>query len=77
MYDRWMAGDRRAAMSAIPPEVVQDLVVSGSLADCIRGVRAYLEAGLDGVNIMIPATVDMATSDRVEFLCALVAGLVD
>jgi probable F420-dependent oxidoreductase len=77
MHDRWTAGDRRAAMSAIPSDVVHDLVVSGSLGDCISGVRAYLDAGLDGVNIMIPATVDMATSDRVEFLCALVAGLVD
>ena len=77
MHDLWAAGDRRGAVSAIPREVVRDLVVSGSLADCVSGVRAYLDAGLDGVSLLIPATVDMATSDRVEFLCALVAALAD
>ena len=31
MWDAWAAGDRKAALAAIPDEVVDDLVVHGSL----------------------------------------------
>ena len=33
MWDAWKAGDRKAALAAIPDEVVDDLIVHGSPAD--------------------------------------------
>jgi probable F420-dependent oxidoreductase len=47
MHEAWAAGDRAAANAAIPDEVVDDLVVHGSVAYCRERVAAYQEAGLD------------------------------
>ena len=40
MWDAWAAGDRKGALAAIPDEVVDDLVVHGSVAEC----RAHIAA---------------------------------
>jgi alkanesulfonate monooxygenase SsuD/methylene tetrahydromethanopterin reductase-like flavin-dependent oxidoreductase (luciferase family) len=34
MWDAWAAGDRQAALAAIPDDVIDDLVVHGSPAQC-------------------------------------------
>ena len=34
MWDAWRAGDRKAALAAIPDEVVDDLIVHGDPASC-------------------------------------------
>ncbi|MFL6142612.1 MAG: LLM class F420-dependent oxidoreductase [Labedaea sp.] len=47
MHEAWAAGDRPAANAAIPDEVVDDLVVHGSVEYCRERVAAYQEAGLD------------------------------
>ena len=39
MWDAWKAGDRKAALAAIPDEVVDELVVHGSPAEC-RAARS-------------------------------------
>ncbi|ACY99506.1 MULTISPECIES: LLM class F420-dependent oxidoreductase [Thermomonospora] len=46
MNDAWDAGDRKAALEAIPDEVVDDLIVHGSPAACRDRIRQYVEAGL-------------------------------
>lgn len=45
MWQAWRAGGRRAALAAIPDEVVDEPVVHGTAAACEAHVRRYVEAG--------------------------------
>jgi alkanesulfonate monooxygenase SsuD/methylene tetrahydromethanopterin reductase-like flavin-dependent oxidoreductase (luciferase family) len=46
MWDAWAAGDRRAALAAIPDDVVDDLVVHGPPEACRERLQQYVEAGV-------------------------------
>lgn len=46
MWEAWRAGDRKAAVAAIPDEVVDALVVHGPAEDCRRHVQRYVENGV-------------------------------
>jgi probable F420-dependent oxidoreductase len=61
MHEAWAAGDRAGANAAIPDEVVDDLIVHGSLEYCRERVASYLEAGLDTPAIaLLPTGEDPA-----------------
>jgi alkanesulfonate monooxygenase SsuD/methylene tetrahydromethanopterin reductase-like flavin-dependent oxidoreductase (luciferase family) len=47
LWEAWAAGDRRAAVEAVPDEVVDELCVHGTLDECRAGVRRYVEHGVD------------------------------
>ena len=47
MLDAWQAGDRRAALAAIPDRLVDELVVHGEPAACRERVAEYRSQGLD------------------------------
>jgi probable F420-dependent oxidoreductase len=56
MLTAWAAGDRRGAVAAIPDEVVDDLVIHGSLDECRERVAEYQATGLDTpVIALLPA----------------------
>jgi probable F420-dependent oxidoreductase len=46
MWDAWKAGDRKAALAAIPDEVVDDLVIHGSAAEVRDRIAAYVANGV-------------------------------
>lgn len=46
MWDAWKAGDRKAALAAIPDDVVDELIVHGSPEECREHVGRYVEAGI-------------------------------
>ena len=46
MWAAWKAGDRKAALEAVPDEVVDELVIHGSPAQVRAGVQRYLDAGV-------------------------------
>ena len=46
MWDAWAAGDRAAALEAIPDEVVDDIVVHGSPERCRAHIQRYIDAGV-------------------------------
>jgi probable F420-dependent oxidoreductase len=46
MWSKWKAGDRRAALAAIPDEVVDDLVVHGSPAAVKAHIQRYMDNGV-------------------------------
>ncbi|WUI00756.1 LLM class F420-dependent oxidoreductase [Spirillospora sp. NBC_00431] len=46
MNEAWAAGDREKALESIPDEVVDDLVVHGTPAECRARVREYIGNGL-------------------------------
>jgi probable F420-dependent oxidoreductase len=47
MWDAWSAGDRQAALAAIPDEVVDDLIVYGTPEACRERVQEYMANGVD------------------------------
>ncbi len=46
MWEAWRSGDRKAALAEIPDEVVDDLVVHGSPAECRERIQAYFDNGV-------------------------------
>jgi hypothetical protein len=61
MWDAWAAGDRKAALAAIPDQVVDDLVVHGSLAECRAHVRRYMANGVTIPSIaVVPIGIELA-----------------
>jgi probable F420-dependent oxidoreductase len=47
MWQAWAQGDRKAAVAAIPAQVVDALIPRGSMAEIRARIRRYFEAGLD------------------------------
>jgi probable F420-dependent oxidoreductase len=46
MWDHWAAGDRKAALAAIPDELVDTLIVHGSPEACREHIGRYQENGI-------------------------------
>jgi probable F420-dependent oxidoreductase len=46
MWDAWKAGDRKAALAAIPDEVVDRLIVHGSPQQCREHIDRYVANGV-------------------------------
>jgi probable F420-dependent oxidoreductase len=67
MWDAWAAGDRKAAVEAIPEAVVDDLVVHGSPEQCRERIQAYVEAGIT-TPIIAVLPVGVAPADAVAML---------
>jgi len=67
MWDAWAAGDRKAALEAVPDHVVDELVVHGSVDECRAHVQRYVD---NGVTIPAPAIVPIGID-----LADAVAGL--
>jgi alkanesulfonate monooxygenase SsuD/methylene tetrahydromethanopterin reductase-like flavin-dependent oxidoreductase (luciferase family) len=60
MWDAWASGDRKGALAAIPDEVVDDLVVHGSFAECRAKIRRYMDNGVTIPALaVIPNGVDL------------------
>jgi probable F420-dependent oxidoreductase len=53
MWAAWQAGDRKAALAAIPDSVVDDLIVHGSAADCRAKIDAYFANGVTSSSLSI------------------------
>jgi probable F420-dependent oxidoreductase len=47
MWDAWGAGDRKGAVAAIPPAVVDELIGRGPLPSLRARVQRYLDHGID------------------------------
>ena len=65
MRDAWAAGDRNAAMAAVPVDVIDDLIVHGTAADCRAQINQYVENGLDTPIIAaLPTGTDLLETAR-------------
>jgi len=53
MWDAWQAGDRKAALAAIPDEVVDDLIVHGSPEQCRATIQRYFDNGVTTTSLAI------------------------
>jgi probable F420-dependent oxidoreductase len=53
MWEAWGAGDRKAALGAIPDSVVDELVVHGSPAQCRATIQRYFDNGVTTTSLAI------------------------
>jgi probable F420-dependent oxidoreductase len=53
MWANWKAGDRKAALAAIPDEVVDQLIVHGSPEYCRDRIRQYFDNGVTTSSLAI------------------------
>ena len=53
MWDAWKAGDRKAALAAIPDELVDELIVHGSPAACRARIQQYFDNGVTTSSLAI------------------------
>jgi probable F420-dependent oxidoreductase len=47
MWAAWAAGDRRAAVAAVPESLLDELFVIGTPAECAAHIRRYVHSGVD------------------------------
>ncbi len=65
MWDAWAAGDRKAAVAAVPDSVADALVVHGSPEECREKIEAYAAAGVTTtVPAILPVGVPAADAIR-------------
>jgi len=64
LWAHWKAGDRKAALEAIPDEVVDDLVIHGSPEECREHIERYRAAGVTTPALAILHTDDLRQSVR-------------
>jgi probable F420-dependent oxidoreductase len=65
MWDAWKAGDRKAALSAIPDQVVDDLIVHGPPEACREQIARYFDNGVTTSSLAVmPFGVDARQAAR-------------
>jgi probable F420-dependent oxidoreductase len=67
MQKAWAAGDRKAALDAIPDELVDALVVHGPPEACRDRIQQYVEAGI-GTPVLAVLPVGVGAADAVKAL---------
>jgi probable F420-dependent oxidoreductase len=69
MWDAWRAGDRKAALAAVPDEAVDDLIVHGDPATCRARIQEYFDNGVTTSSLAImPLDPELAYWDAVRAL---------
>jgi probable F420-dependent oxidoreductase len=69
MWEAWQAGDRQAALAAIPDSVVDDLVVHGSPEQCRARIASYVEHGATTTALaLLPLDPELGHWDAVRML---------
>jgi probable F420-dependent oxidoreductase len=65
MRAAWAAGDKNAAMAAVPVSVIDDLIVHGTAAECRAHIDQYVANGLDTPIIAaLPTGTDLLDTAR-------------
>ncbi len=60
MWEAWRSGDRKAALEAIPDELVDALIIHGSAEQCRRHVQRYVDNGVTvPVLAVLPGSDDL------------------
>ncbi len=68
MWEAWASGDRKAAVAAIPDEVVDDLIIHGSPGQCREHIERYRA---NGVDTPVLAVLGLAGVDQVQAITDL------
>lgn len=74
MWDAWKAGDRKAALAAIPDSLVDELIVHGSPAECRATIQSYFDNGVTTTSLAIlPLDPDLNHWEAVQSLAPTAA----
>ena len=68
--DAWRGGDRKAALAAIPDELIDGLVICGPPEECKERIESFREAGLS-TPVMMFLSTQMSHESTKEALLAL------
>lgn len=68
MWEAWKAGDRKAAVAAIPDAVVDDLIVHGSQEACRDKIDAYFANGVTTSSLSILPLVPLDHGAAIQAL---------
>jgi probable F420-dependent oxidoreductase len=69
MWRAWSAGDRKGALAAIPDQLVDDLIVHGTPAECRAKIQRYFDNGVTTSSLAImPLDPDLKHWDAVRSL---------
>ena len=69
MWDAWQAGDRKAALAAIPDDLVDQLIVHGSPEQCRATIQRYFDNGVTTSSLAImPFDPELKHWDAVKAL---------
>src|SRR5262249_60110089 len=71
MWGAWRRGDRRAAVSAVPANVMNDLIIRGSMSEITAHVRRYLDAGIDTASLAVSSVEEDPARRRAILLDAV------
>lgn len=66
MQEAWRSGDRKAALAALPDDVVDELVVHGSPEECRDRITAYAEAGIGTPVLALLPTPDAGSVESLR-----------
>jgi probable F420-dependent oxidoreductase len=76
MWDAWKAGDRKAALAAIPDEVVDDLIVHGTAEQCRAKIKAYHDHGVTTSALaLLSFDPALSAADSVRWLSPSASGV--
>jgi probable F420-dependent oxidoreductase len=65
MWDCWKAGDRKAALEAIPGELVDEIIINGSPEACREHIQRYVDNGLDTPVLQVwPSDLELREATR-------------
>jgi probable F420-dependent oxidoreductase len=65
MWDQWKAGDRKAALEAIPDSLVDQLIVHGSPQECREHIDRYFDNGVTTAALAVmPFGIDQRQAVR-------------
>jgi alkanesulfonate monooxygenase SsuD/methylene tetrahydromethanopterin reductase-like flavin-dependent oxidoreductase (luciferase family) len=68
-WDAWKAGDRKAALAAIPETVIDELIVHGSPSECRAKIQRYFDNGVTTTSLAILGLdPDLKHQDAVRLL---------
>ncbi|HVQ76852.1 MAG TPA: LLM class F420-dependent oxidoreductase [Candidatus Binatia bacterium] len=71
MWHAWEQGDRKAAVAAVPPALMADLILGGSLPEIRAGVERYLAAGIDTAFLAFQITEPDPARKRDQVMAAI------
>lgn len=66
-WDLWASGDRKAAMAALPDEVVDELIIHGSRETCHARITEYMDKGIDTAALAILPGSGVSDTDAIEY----------
>jgi probable F420-dependent oxidoreductase len=56
MWDAWGRGDRRGAVAAVPPRVIDELLLRGPMETVRAGIQRYFDAGVDTAFVLLQSS---------------------